>query len=111
NPVSSCSYPGETAIQFEGEWQRGPIHESVLAFGTTRRLLHAFASSYARQHGTRTVNWILPNAYGPGDATDPDRVHALNGILIRLLQALKQRQKTLEIWGSGRPVREWIYVD
>src|SRR5262249_39095130 len=83
NPISNCSYPGDAITLIEAEWQRGAVHESVLAFATTRRLMHAFAASYARQHGTRTVNWILPNAYGPGDSTDPDRVHALNGILIR----------------------------
>src|SRR5439155_13940656 len=35
----------------------------------------------------------------------------LNGILIRLLRAQRAGDRTLEIWGSGRPVREWIYVD
>lgn len=111
NPISNCSYPGAAVTQRESEWQDGPVHESVLAFGSTRRMIHAFASSYRKQHGIRSVNWLVPNAYGPGDGTDPDRVHALNGILIRLIRAQRDREKSFEVWGSGRPVREWVYVD
>jgi len=111
NPISNCSYPGEAAVQVESEWQNGPVHDSVLAFGSTRRMIHALAASYQRQHGVGSVNWLVPNAYGPGDASDPDRVHALNGIIIRLLRARKAGERRFEIWGSGRPVREWVYVD
>jgi GDP-L-fucose synthase len=111
NPISNCSYPGEAALQVESEWQDGPVHGSVLAFGSTRRMIHAVAVAYHSQHGLESVNWIVPNAYGPGDSADPDRVHALNGIIIRLLRARKAGERRLEIWGSGRPVREWVYVD
>ena len=38
-------------------------------------------------------------------------MHALNGIIIRLLRARKAGERRFEIWGSGRPVREWVYVD
>ena len=111
NPISNCSYPGEAALQVESEWQDGPVHDSVLPFASTRRMIHALAASYRKQHGVGSVNWLVPNAYGPGDATDPDRVHALNGIIIRLLRARKAGERRFEIWGSGRPVREWVYVD
>ncbi len=111
NPISNCSYPGEAALQVESEWQDGPVHDSVLPFASTRRMIHALAASYQRQHGVGSVNWLVPNAYGPGDAADPDRVHALNGIIIRLLRARKAGERRFEIWGSGRPVREWVYVD
>src|SRR5262245_8238670 len=72
NPISNCSYPGDAAKQKESAWQDGAVHDSVLAFGSTRRLLHAFAASCHAQHGIASVNWIVPNAYGPGDAKDPD---------------------------------------
>ena len=111
NPISNCSYPGDAAIQVESAWQDGPVHDSVLPFGSTRRMTHAIARAYDAQHGVKSANWILPNAYGPGDATDPERVHALNGILIRMIRAQKNGDAALEIWGTGKPVREWIYVD
>ncbi len=87
HPISNCSYPGEAVVQRESEWLDGPVHPSVRAFGSHRRLIYEVADCYRRQHGIRSINWLIPNAYGPGDRTDPDRVHALNGIIIRLIQA------------------------
>ena len=110
NPISNCSYPGDAMVHDEGDWQKGPVHESVLPYASTRRMIHAFADSYRAQHGLRSVNWLIANAYGPGDSTDPDRVHALNGILIRMIRAQRAGEKTFEIWGSGRPTREWVYI-
>ena len=52
----------------------------------------------------------MPNAYGPGDYTDPNRTHALNGMIIRMLKAKENDDKEFVIWGSGKPTREWIYV-
>jgi len=78
-PISNCSYPGEAAVQVESEWQNGPVHDSVLAFGSTRRMIHALAASYQRQHGVGSVNWLVPNAYGPETLLDRDTGARLNG--------------------------------
>src|SRR5439155_956408 len=45
-----------------------------------------------------------------GDSTDPNKVHALNGIIIRLIQAQLLGNRKFEIWGTGKPVREWVYI-
>lgn len=110
NPISNCSYPGEANTHYEPDWQNGPVHDSVLAYGMPRRMIYAVAECYRKQYGTRSVNWLVANAYGPGDSTDPNRVHALNGILIRLIRAQRAGQPTFEIWGSGKPIREWVYI-
>jgi GDP-L-fucose synthase len=111
NPLSNCSYPGEANTHYEPAWQDGPVHDSVLPYGSTRRMIHAFADSYRKQYGVRTVNWLIANAYGPGDSLDPNRVHALNGIIIRLMQAQRAGHKSFEIWGTGKPIREWVYIE
>ncbi len=111
NPISNCSYPGDAEIQTEADWEKGSVHESVLAYGSVRRMIYAFAHSYHRQYNINSVNWIIPNAYGPGDYTDPNKVHALNGIIIRLMKAQKAGDKVFEIWGSGKPIREWAYIE
>ena len=110
NPISNCSYPGHADRYCEPEWQNGPIHDSVLPYGMTRRMIYALGECYRKQYGSQSVNWIIPNAYGPGDSTDPNKVHALNGIIIRLIQAQLLGNRKFEIWGTGKPVREWVYI-
>ena len=61
--------------------------------------------------GIKTYNFLVPNAFGPGDSTDPNKVHALNGMIIRMILAKMEGQTEFEIWGTGAPVREWIYVE
>lgn len=111
SPMSNCSYPGDANIHTESEWQNGPVHATVIGYGTTKRTQYALAEAYHRQYGIRSVNWLVPNGYGPGDHTDPERVHALNGILIRLINAQKRGDTQFEIWGTGTPTREWGYIE
>lgn len=110
NPISNCSYPGDANTHFEPDWEKGAVHESVLAYASTRRLLYALSRSYENQYRIHSVNWLIANAYGPGDRIDPNKVHALNGIIIRLLKAQQKKDSTFEIWGSGKPTREWVYI-
>lgn len=109
-PLSNCSYPGAADTHYEPEWENGPVHSSVLAYGSVKRMVYAFSESYKKQYGIKSINWLISNAYGPGDYTDPARTHALNGILMRLLQAKAANDKTFTIWGTGTPFREWVYI-
>jgi GDP-L-fucose synthase len=110
NPISNCSYPGEANVHCEPDWMNGPVHDTVLSYGMPRRMIYAISESYRKQYNTHTINWLIANAYGPGDYLDPNKVHALNGIIIRLMKAQKAGDKTFEIWGSGKPTREWVYI-
>jgi GDP-L-fucose synthase len=111
NPLSNCSYPGEAEIYTESEWLNGHVHPSVQSYGNAKRFIHTLSSCYASQFGIKTSHYLIPNAFGPGDSNDPAKVHALNGMIIRMLQAEQNQQSTFEIWGSGQPIREWIYVE
>jgi GDP-L-fucose synthase len=111
NPFGNCSYPGNADIQKESEWQNGPVHESVLAFGFGKRTQYAIAESYRKQYGIKTINWIVCNPYGPENHLNLDKMHALNGIIVRLINAQKAGDKKFVIWGTGAPIREWLYID
>ncbi|MBI4333121.1 MAG: NAD-dependent epimerase/dehydratase family protein [Chloroflexi bacterium] len=110
NPMSNCSYPGAATIHKESEWWDGPVHDSVLAYGNTKRLLYVVSRCYQMQRGISSINFLVPNCYGPGDHTDPNKTHALDGMIIRMLQSKREGQREFEIWGTGLPMREWIYV-
>lgn len=110
NPISNCSYPGIIDIQHESMWWDGAIHQSVESYGTPKKLGYVISECYKRQHGIKTVNLIVPNAYGPNDYVDENRTHAMNGIIMRMLKAYKNNDKEFVVWGTGSPIREWLYM-
>lgn len=110
NTVASCGYPGDATLFEERHFWGGPVHESVLAFGSTRRMIDAVSTCYRRQHGLFSVNLLVPNLYGPHDHTDPQKTHALNALAVKFVRAMNEGHDTVEVWGTGKPVREWLYV-
>lgn len=110
NLLSNCSYPGNTNIQQESDWLMGEVHDSVFSYGNAKRFIYIVARCYKSQYGITSVNFLVPNVFGPGDHTDTERVHALNGLIIRMIRAQRNKEPVFEIWGTGKPVREWLYV-
>lgn len=110
NPISNCSYPGIIDIQNEQDWWNGQIHKSVESYGMPKKLGFIISECYKRQFGIQTINLIIPNAYGPYDYTDENRTHAMNGIIMRMLKAKSNNENEFVIWGTGSPIREWIYM-
>ena len=110
NPLSNCSYPGNSDVQIESEWWNGEVHDSVFSYGNGKRMIYVISRNYNKQYNIKTVNFLVPNTFGPGDYTDPNKTHALNGMIIRMINAKRQGDKEFEIWGTGKPVREWAYI-
>jgi GDP-L-fucose synthase len=111
NPFSNCSYAEGTEVQDETKWLKGEVHPSVFSFGNFKRVLYYISKCYKMQHGIKSINLMFPGIYGPGDSTDPNKVHALNGMIIRMLDAVDKGDTEFEIWGTGKPIREWIYIE
>lgn len=111
NIMPNCTYPGHFTIYKEEEWWNGAIHPSVMAYGLPRKALWGLCEAYKKENGFKSVHLIFPNMYGPGDHMDPVRSHALGGLIQKICLAKKNNQKTVEIWGSGKPIREWMYVE
>jgi GDP-L-fucose synthase len=111
NLLSNCMYPEKLKIQIENKWQEGQMHKTVEAFGIAKRVLVIYSKNYEKQYGVISYNLILPNAFGPGDHLNPERSHALNAIIIRMLKSKEKNLKNFEVWGSGKPRREWIFVE
>jgi len=111
NLLSNCSYPGDADVQIESEWWNGPVHKSVFSYGNAKKMLYVISECYGRQYGIKTVNFLIPNTFGPGDSTDPQKTHALNGMIMRMLESQKRGDTEFEIWGTGNPIREWAYID
>jgi GDP-L-fucose synthase len=110
NPIANCAYPGVMDLYKEEDFWDGPLHPSVLSYGSTRRMMWTASKCYFSQHGVRSVNLAVPNMYGPYDSTNPNKTHALNAMVIKFVRAVKHNEEQVEIWGTGKPIREWLYV-
>ena len=112
NPISNCSYPAHLTKDFkEEEWWDGPLHESVLVYGFVRKASWVQSWAYYKQYGFETINLILPNMYGPGDHFDEKRSHALGALIMKFVEAKRKNQSEVVVWGTGKPIREWLFVD
>lgn len=110
NPIANCAYPADADIFCESEWWNGHLHRSVLSYGVSRRLLWATAECFQMQYGVRSIHLLTPNMYGPYDSTDPNKAHALNALISKFVKAEHLHQPELSIWGTGSPIREWLYA-
>lgn len=111
NPISNCVYPARLSLFREEELWDGPLHESVMVYGLLRKLSWAGAWAYHRQHGLDTINLILSNMYGPEDHFEAERSHALSALVKKFADARREGHDEVVVWGTGKPVREWLYVD
>jgi len=110
NPLANCSYPGHLTEFDEADWWDGPLHESVLAYGFTKKVSWVQAWSYKQEYDFQTTNLILPNMYGPRDYFDPVRSHALGALIMKFIDAKEKKLPSVQVWGDGTPIREWLYV-
>ncbi len=112
NPISNCSYPDFKDKKFsEKDWWSGPLHYSVLVYGFTKKSTWVNSYAYHNQFGLNYVNFIVPNMYGPEDHFDEVRSHALGALVKKIVSAKRENKPEVIIWGTGKPIREWLYVD
>lgn len=111
NPISNCAYPAALSLFHENEFWDGELHESVMVYGFVRKASWVQSWAYHKQYGFDSVNLILPNMYGPGDHFDETRSHALGALVMKMVEAKRKKLPGISVWGSGSPVREWLYVE
>ncbi len=112
NIGTACSYPGylEGDLKEDDLWA-GPCHASVVNYGLTKKMLAVQALAYKRQYGLDSIHLILTNLYGPGDSYNPDRSHVVAALVRKFVEAEQANAPEVVVWGSGRPVREFLYVE
>jgi len=111
NPISNCVYPAKASLFKEKELWDGALHESVFIYGFTRRAILAISWAYRKQFGLDSLNIVMSNMYGPGDHFDLLRSHALGALIMKFVEASRVNCPIVNIWGTGKPVREWLFVE
>jgi GDP-L-fucose synthase len=110
NPISNCVYPKNKFVFIEEELWDGELHESVEFYGFSRKTLLMLSKAYKITYGITSINLIMSNMYGPHDHFDESRSHALGALISKIHQAKLNNNQFVDVWGSGKPIREWLYV-
>ncbi len=109
---SSCIYP-RLAPQPMTEEQllSGPLEPTNEWYAVAKIAGIKLCQAYRRQHGCDFIAAMPTNLYGPGDNYDPQSSHVAAAMQVKVHRARQTNAPTIEIWGTGTPKREFLFVD
>jgi GDP-L-fucose synthase len=109
---SSCIYP-RLAEQPMGEEAllTGPLEPTNEWYAIAKIAGIKLCQAYRRQYGCDFISAMPTNLYGPGDNYDLSQGHVAASLIAKIHRAKVENQPTIELWGSGTPLREFLYVD
>jgi GDP-L-fucose synthase len=109
---SSCIYPRLAPQPMpESCLLTGPLEPTNQWYAIAKIAGLKLCEAYRRQHGCDFVSVMPTNLYGPNDNFDLPSSHVLAALLAKIDAALREGRDTVEIWGSGRPRREFLHVN
>jgi GDP-L-fucose synthase len=107
-----CSYPKFTPVPFrEDDLWNGYPEETNAPYGLAKKMIIVQLQAYRQQFGFNGINLMVVNLYGPGDNFDLDTSHVIPALIRKCLEAKTRGDKVLPVWGTGKPTREFIYVE
>ena len=107
---SACGYPGDLdGDLFEKDFFSGRCHETVESYGYSKRVQLVLLKAASNQHGINGVQLALANLYGEHDVFTPERSHAIAALIKKVVEA-KLNNTTVDAWGTGAPIRQFLYV-
>ncbi len=109
---SSCIYPkGAPQPMAEEALLTGALEPTNQWYAVAKIAGIKLCQAYRRQHGCDFISAMPTNLYGPGDNFDLESSHVVPALMRKTHAARAAGAPTVEIWGSGRPRREFLYVD
>ena len=109
---SSCIYPRDCPQPIKEEsLLTGPLEQTNEPYALAKIAGVKLAESYNRQYGMNYVSLMPTNLYGPGDNYDLENSHVLPALIRKAHEAKARGLKSLSVWGSGLPRREFLHVD
>ena len=109
---SSCIYPKLAPQPMpESSMLTGPLEPTNEWYAIAKIAGIKMCQAYRAQYGSDFISAMPTNLYGPGDNFDLASSHVLPALMRKVHEAKAASEKTVEIWGSGKPLREFLYVD
>jgi GDP-L-fucose synthase len=107
-----CAYPKFTRVPFkEDDIWNGYPEETNAPYGLAKKMLLVQSQSYRQQYGFNSIFLLPANLYGPGDNFDPNSSHVIPALIKKVFEAKKNGEQYITVWGTGRPTREFLFVE
>lgn len=109
---SACIYPKDTPMPIKEEYfLSGSLEETNKGYAVAKIAGVILCEMYRKQYGCNFISAMPTNLYGPGDNFHLTDSHVMPALLRKFSDAKTNGEKTVEVWGTGTPRREFLYVD
>jgi GDP-L-fucose synthase len=106
-----CAYPKFTPVPFrEDDLWNGYPEETNAPYGLAKKMMLVQGQSYRQQYGFNSIFLLPANLYGPGDNFDPETSHVIPSLIRKCVEARESGSSAIDVWGSGKASREFLYV-
>lgn len=109
---SSCIYPRDCPQPIKEEYLlTGPLEPTNESYAIAKIAGLRMCQAYRLEHGFDAIVAMPTNLYGPGDSYHPENAHVVPALIRRFHESKLSNNREIAIWGSGTPLREFMYVD
>ena len=109
---SSCIYPKNAAQPIREEaLLTGALEETNEPYAVAKIAGVKLCQSYRAQYGRDFISAMPCNLYGPGDMFDEAKSHVIPALMMKAHAAQSKNDRTMDVWGSGKPLREFLYIE
>ena len=107
-----CAYPKFTPVPFkEDDLWNGYPEETNAPYGLAKKMMLVQSQSYRQQYGFNSIFLLPVNLYGPGDNFNPHSSHVIPALIKKCVDAMRQGDEEIVVWGTGAATREFFYVE
>ncbi len=112
NLGSSCIYPLDAKNPIKEEYvMTGSLEPTNSPYAMAKLTAIEIGDALTKQYGTKVVNLMPTNLYGPNDNFSENESHVIPGLIARMHKAKLKKEDTFNIWGTGEPLREFLYAE
>lgn len=107
-----CAYPKFTKVPFQEKalWDGYP-EETNAPYGLAKKMQLVQSQAYRDQYKFNSIFLLPVNLYGPGDNFDPKSSHVIPALIKKFIDAKNNKSKKVEVWGTGKASREFLFVE
>lgn len=109
---TACEYPRKTGIPYmEEELWSGYPDEINATYGLAKRFALVHGQSYRKEYNFNCIHLLLANLYGPRDDFSIRYSHVIAALIMKAVQAVENGKDKIEVWGTGKASREFLFVE